>query len=228
MITLMGSGGPVVNSGATITLSKPGGAAVGDCLLAIIRSTDNVSPYNAGLSGAPSGWTQVDSRITSSGGEPLLVSAVYLHFVGAAEPTDYAWTITETGTNFGAGLLVWLRGVYSPDPVVIEASSADTTNDTTASFPEIISTSDTVLSVVLWAAISSSSITAMGVSGYTRPISGSRVAAAYKPIAAAGTIPGGSLTLDSATLASHAYHLALRSSPALSAILHHRRQQGES
>ena len=80
--------------GTTATGTKPASVASGDFLLAYIHAGVNSQPT---ITTAPSGWTLLESRPNSGGGQ-FIATALYYKVAGGSEPASYSWDISTNVT----------------------------------------------------------------------------------------------------------------------------------
>jgi hypothetical protein len=113
--------------GSSVVLPQPTGATAGDVLVAAVavRGTPSVSP--------PAGWAaiQTDARSTT------FKQVVFVHVVGASEPSSYTFTFSVAGT--AVGTVAAYSGVDNTNPVDI-SGGAVTSGSVTITAPSVTTT----------------------------------------------------------------------------------------
>lgn len=110
---LIGATNAATDSGTSLTLSIPGGALVGDWLIAVITVRGSV----AQLTG-PAGWTGHTQR---TGGGILAIRSFQNHASSADLSSTHTFAFNSGGPVRGAGVLVALRGISATSPLIVEA-----------------------------------------------------------------------------------------------------------
>ncbi|MET4591928.1 hypothetical protein [Arthrobacter sp. 754] len=106
-ISVVGSSTTNAAASAGVALAAPPGTDSGDVLVAAI--TADLSPSMASV---PPGWTAMVNGLSISSGARTFA---YYHVVGAADPANYAWTLSSA-VKWGAGVTAY-RGVNTTTPL---------------------------------------------------------------------------------------------------------------
>ncbi|HSR22529.1 MAG TPA: fibronectin type III domain-containing protein, partial [Candidatus Eisenbacteria bacterium] len=182
---------PAFRSAATVTngttVSRPGGAAAGDLLLATLEVDEDPATVTG-----PAGWTRLLDTVGAPGTAEAFHTQVWWKLAGASEPASYTWTVSGTPW-VDIGLLAY-SGVSQASP--IDVSSGRYAGSTATPVTDSVTTSGpSELVVALFVNFASGSWTAG--SGMTRRYDFDSNEAQDALQAAAGTT--GSRTATSST-----------------------------
>ena len=147
------AGAPVLESWTTttvrsnpstvgITANKPSGLATGDVLYAFVCRT----LYSFAVPYASSGFTQVATAGSTSGGDTQLTILRKVITDGAGEPSTYTFTAaTQTGTVSQGVILARVSGADTSTPEDVAAAAGRGTNDATPASRNVIPVTDNTL-----------------------------------------------------------------------------------
>lgn len=115
----------------SITIPAPGGAQVGDVLVAILQAD-----YGHIGGGLPAGWTLITERNENDD----LAEHAYYKVVTGSEPANYTWNIILSGKNeaLAGGTVMLFRGVSTTHPVVDQVVNPETEDGTKSECPSVL------------------------------------------------------------------------------------------
>ena len=99
-------------AGDNFTLLKPTGAQQGDVIIAGVCMGDTVSTGGS----LPTGWTQIGSQFTTTGGNDGVVILGY-RVVGASDPASWTDGVTPADADVTATITACYRGVDTTNPI---------------------------------------------------------------------------------------------------------------
>ncbi|MBI2967953.1 MAG: T9SS type A sorting domain-containing protein [Bacteroidetes bacterium] len=143
--TLYGGNNSKFNSGASVTLTKPGNVKQNDLLIVHLAQG---YPTSSGAT-PPAGWTLI--RYDGLNDGSTIGSWLYYKVAGASEPSTYDFSVS-TGLNL-VGVIMAYRGIDPASP--IQASGGANTSGTSHSTPSINTTTDSAVVLNFYSILSS-------------------------------------------------------------------------